>query len=159
VLVVDDERDTADVMALLVGKWGHDVRKAYDGATALAAAARQRPDVVLLDIAMPRMDGFELAERLRGESRLQNCLLIALTGYAETAHQIKRREAGIDVVLLKPADSSVLETLLDLERRRLGRSQHAADRVGALSRIPAAEVLVHDRRGVIPGRDPAASVI
>lgn len=156
VLVVDDERDTADVMALLVGKWGHEVHKAYDGATALATAARQTPDVVLLDISMPHMDGFELAERLRGAARLQNCFLIALTGYAETADQLKRGEAGIDLVLLKPTDSTVLETLLDLECRRLGRSRRAMDRVGALSGVPAAEVLIREKREVIPGRGPAA---
>jgi CheY-like chemotaxis protein len=89
---------------------------------------------------------------------LQDGLLVALTGYAETADQLQRREAGIDVVLLKPVDSTVLETLLELERRRLGRSRRLADRARAWSRVPAAAGLAIDRRDVIPGRGPAATV-
>ena len=124
-LVVDDDRDTADVMALLVGRWGHEAQRAYDGATALCMAACQVPDVVLLDIAMPHMDGFQVAERLRGDARLRDCFLIAMTGHSDTANRLRCREAGIDLFLIKPVETSVLETVLYLECKRLGRSQRA----------------------------------
>jgi CheY-like chemotaxis protein len=123
VLVVDDDRDTADVMALLIDTWGHEVQRAYDGDGALSLAARQAPDVVLLDIAMPRMNGRQVAERLRGDSRLRNCFVIAITGFAEAENRLLCRAAGIDLFLVKPVEAAVVETLLDLECARLGRSR------------------------------------
>jgi CheY-like chemotaxis protein len=125
VLVVDDNRDTTDVMARLVSRWGHEAQRAYDGAAALCMAAHQAPDVVLLDIAMPNMDGCQVAERLRGDARLRDCFLIAMTACAEMANRLRCRDAGIDLFLIKPVDSSLLETLLDLECTRLGRSRRA----------------------------------
>jgi CheY-like chemotaxis protein len=122
VLVVDDDRDTADTLAMLVGLWGHDVRRAYDGATGLAMAKALAPDVVLLDVAMPGMGGCELAGQLHVNAGLQECFLIAVTGYADKARRLECEEAGIDLFLVKPVDVSVMETLLMLERQRLGLS-------------------------------------
>jgi CheY-like chemotaxis protein len=123
VLIVDDDRDTVEVMARLVRHWGHDVQKAHDGITALRAAECQAPDVVLLDIAMPHMDGCQLAERLRGDARLGDCFLIAISGCFESASRARCRASGIDLFLLKPVQASVLETILLLESLRLGRRQ------------------------------------
>ncbi|HUE73362.1 MAG TPA: response regulator [Pirellulaceae bacterium] len=126
VLIVDANRDAADTMSMLVQLWGHDARCAYDGAAGLAMAAATMPDVVLLDIAMPRMDGCQLAVRLRHKAGLKDCLLIAVTGYADEKHRRRGQEAGIDVFLVKPVEAVVMETLLLLERRRL-RTLQAVD--------------------------------
>ena len=80
VLIVDDHRATADTLSTLVGIWGHEVRRAYDGVTGLALAAAFRPDVLLLDILMPDVSGFEVAMQVRRQSRFKHCFLIAVTG-------------------------------------------------------------------------------
>jgi DNA-binding response OmpR family regulator len=126
VLIVDNDRDTTDTLAALVNLWGHDARPAYDGATGLAIAAAVTPDVVLLDIAMPEMDGCELAVHLRRDADLHDCFLIAMTGFGDEKHRRQCHEAGIDLFLIKPVEALVLETLLMLERRRLGRLQAAS---------------------------------
>jgi CheY-like chemotaxis protein len=159
VLVVDDERDAADVLALLVWNWGHEVRRAYSGAAALSMAAQQAPDVVLLDIAMPRMDGCQLAARLRGDVRLQDCFLIAMTGCAETANRLRCQEAGIDLFLIKPVETSVLETLLELEGTRLGRSRRAKDSDGVMPKISATGQLADDPWDVVPHCNPTTTVV
>jgi CheY-like chemotaxis protein len=83
VLVVDDSQDGADTLARLLRMEGHDVRAAADGPSALAAAAAFRPDVVLLDIGLPRMDGYEVAAQLRQLPEVRSALLVALTGYGQ----------------------------------------------------------------------------
>ena len=159
VLIVDDQRDTADVMALLAGHWGHEAQRAYDGATALCMATRQAPDVVLLDIAMPHLDGFQVAERLRGDARLQDCFLIAMTGYAEVASRLRCSEAGIDLFLIKPVESSVLETLLDLECTRLGRSRRAKGGAEIAPAISEVEQWATDPWDLVRSSDPPVSVV
>jgi CheY-like chemotaxis protein len=119
VLVVDDDEDTADTLSLLVQLWGHDVRSACDGAVVLEMTAAYRPDVLLLDVAMPRINGYQLARALRRQFCCKHTLLVAITGYADTAHQLRGMEAGFDHYLIKPADPSMVEKLLSLERRRL----------------------------------------
>ncbi len=117
VLVVDDNRDAADSLAMLVSIWGHDARRAYDGATALESAAADPPDVVLLDIGMPAMDGFHLAELLRRQTRLADTLLVAVTGYADVAHR-RLWEGAADHYLVKPVDPATVERLLSARRDR-----------------------------------------
>src|SRR6476620_2205494 len=78
VLIVDDHRATADTLSTLVKIWGHDVRRAYDGATGLALAAAFRPDVLLLDMLMPNVNGFEVAVQVRRQNRLDRCFIIAV---------------------------------------------------------------------------------
>jgi CheY-like chemotaxis protein len=115
VLVVDDCPDTTATMAVLFRYWGHDVRIAHDGADALRVAAGYRPDVVLVDLAMPGMDGFELARRLRGEGR-SRALLVSLSGYGQEQDCQHSREAGCDAHLIKPVDPELLRHLLDAQR-------------------------------------------
>lgn len=122
VLAVDDDRDTADSVCMLVKMWRHDVRPAYDGAMALEIASTYHPDVMLLDLAMPRMGGYELARRLRRQPRFQESLLIAITGYADPANRRLSEEAGFDLFLRKPVEPPILETLLLLEQARLVQS-------------------------------------
>jgi CheY-like chemotaxis protein len=123
VLVVDDEQETTDGLVTLVRRWGHAVRYAYDGANALKVAAAQHPDVVLLDIEMPLMDGLQVARQLRRDFSRKDCFLIAVTGDAGNQRHRQCSEAGIDLVLVKPANPSVVETILMLECERVNRSR------------------------------------
>jgi DNA-binding response OmpR family regulator len=118
VLVVDDCRDTAESLSMLLQFWGHDVRVAYSATPVLELTAVDRPDVLLLDLAMPGMDGFELARQLRRRAALDDSLLIAITGYADEAHRRLGLAAGFDRYLVKPVEPSTLEELLRLEKDR-----------------------------------------
>jgi CheY-like chemotaxis protein len=110
--VVDDNRDVADSCALLLGMAGHDVRAVYDGPTALAEARSLRPDVVLLDLGLPGMDGYEIARRLRQQSDLRDVVLVALTGWGQEEDRRRSREAGFDQHLTKPVEPEVLRQVL-----------------------------------------------
>jgi CheY-like chemotaxis protein len=123
VLVVDDDQDTTNGLVRLVRRWGHAVRFAYDGAAGLKMAAAQHPDVVVLDVAMPLMDGGQVARQLRLDFPKKDCLIIAVTGSADEEGRQQCSEAGIDLVLIKPVQPSVLETLLMLECARVNRSR------------------------------------
>jgi len=103
---------------MLLRLWGHDVRVAYSGPAALALAVADRPDVLLLDIAMPGMDGCELARQTRRHASLDDSLLVAVTGYADEVHRRLGRAAGFDRYLSKPVEPSVMEQLLRVEKDR-----------------------------------------
>ena len=114
ILVVDDNVDAAEALGELLRDYGHDVATAHNGSQALDSARLHHPEIVLLDISMPEMDGFEVAKRIRGELGLGDALLIALTGYGEDHHRRLAREAGFDQHVTKPVDASRLEELLKL---------------------------------------------
>ncbi len=109
VLVVDDNRDGAETLATLLRATGHEVRVAYDGPTALAEAHTFRPDVVLCDIGMPGMDGYEVARRLRQDADLPHPVLIAVTGYGQAEDRRRTHAAGFDHHLTKPVDLAALQ--------------------------------------------------
>jgi PAS domain S-box-containing protein len=113
VLVVDDNVDAANSLALFLRMEGHEVHIANDGPTALEAAQTIRPEVVLLDIGLPRMDGYKVARRLRQQAGLHDLLLVAVTGYGQDEDRRRAREAGFDAHLVKPADPGALKQLLD----------------------------------------------
>jgi signal transduction histidine kinase len=112
ILVVDDHADSARSLSILLGILGHEVRTAQDGPSALAEARSHPPDVVLLDIGLPGMDGFEVARRMRQESSLKNAILLAITGYGQDEDRRRTREAGFDAHLVKPIDPKNLNRLL-----------------------------------------------
>ena len=117
VLIVDDDRDTADSMAMLLALCGYAASAAYDGETALALAAAGPPDVVLLDLAMPGLDGFAVARALRRMESTRGALLIAVSGRAEPVYAARALEAGCDCHLSKPAEfDELLELLADRAR-------------------------------------------
>jgi CheY-like chemotaxis protein len=113
VLIVDDCRDTADSLALLLMCWGYRAAVAYDGPAALALASAEPPAVVLLDLGLPGMDGYEVARYLRGLTQTAKVLLIALTGYGRVEEVRLCYEAGFDLHLLKPCDPEELRRVLD----------------------------------------------
>ena len=115
ILVVDDNVDAAEALGELLRDYGHEVVTAHDGAQALDSARLHRPEIILLDISMPEMDGYEVAKRIRGELSLGDALLIALTGYGEDRHRRLAREAGFDQHVTKPVDALKLEELLKVQ--------------------------------------------
>ncbi|HYD54228.1 MAG TPA: response regulator, partial [Gemmatimonadaceae bacterium] len=112
VLVVDDNRDAAELLAEGLRLHGHEVRVAFDGPSALEVADELEPEVALLDIGLPVMNGYELARRLR--ERGARCHLVAVTGYGQEADRIRAREHGFDTHVVKPVD---LEKMRELVRR------------------------------------------
>jgi two-component system CheB/CheR fusion protein len=116
VLVVDDNVDSAESLALLLRMKGHEVEVAYDGPGALKTAGSFHPEVVMLDIGLPGLDGYEVASRLRRRRRTATALLLALTGYGRDEDQLRSLEAGFDHHLTKPVDPQVLFDLIDLPR-------------------------------------------
>lgn len=111
VLVVDDNRDAAQTLAQLLKLWGYVTGVCYDGDAALGRAQRDRPDIVILDIGLPGVDGYEVARRLRGAG-LPTIALIALTGYGQSEDKQRALEAGFDLHLTKPVDTTKLERSL-----------------------------------------------
>ena len=104
---------TARSLALVLRLAGHRVRVAHSGPAALEAVREEAPELVLLDIGMPGMDGYEVARRLRQEPALGGVVLVALTGWGQEQDRQRSRDAGFDHHLTKPADPAALHTLLD----------------------------------------------
>jgi CheY-like chemotaxis protein len=112
VLVVDDNIDAAQSMAKLLEMTGQETRLAYDGPSALQAALDYRPDLVLLDIGLPGLDGYEVAERIRQQDTLKHTVLVALTGYGQDSDRQRSQDTGFDHHLTKPADFDEIENIL-----------------------------------------------
>jgi signal transduction histidine kinase len=112
ILVVEDNRDAADLLATYLRTCGHTVHIAHDGGAGLSAALREQPDVIICDIGLPGVDGYEFARRLRAEPRLRRCLLVAVTGYGEARDRERGVAAGFAHYLTKPADPREIERLL-----------------------------------------------
>jgi len=112
ILLVEDDGDSAETLAVLLRIYGHEVQVARDGPTALRLAADQPPDVALLDLGLPGMDGCEVARRLREQEADKLPLLITVTGYGQDEDRRCSKEAGIHLHLLKPVDGEALNRLL-----------------------------------------------
>jgi signal transduction histidine kinase/ActR/RegA family two-component response regulator len=112
ILVVDDNVDHADSLSMLLSIDGHEVHSAHDGIEALEAAERLRPEVVLLDLGLPRLDGFDTCRRLREQPWGKSLLLVAITGWGQDIDRLKSSEAGFDHHLVKPIDSRALAGLV-----------------------------------------------
>jgi CheY-like chemotaxis protein len=111
VLIVDDNMDAADLTAEYLRVFGADVSVAYGGAEALAAARASVPHVIFLDIGMPGMDGYQVAQALRADGQFHDVKIVALTAWGDPESRAKSRESGFDMHLTKPAN---LSTLLEL---------------------------------------------
>ena len=112
VLVVDDNVDAAQSLALLLEASGHAVRSASDGLSAVEVALDFRPNVVLLDIGLPGLDGFEVATRLRQAPSLAGVVLVAMTGYGRVTDKLRSQDAGFNHHLVKPADFGKVQEIL-----------------------------------------------
>jgi two-component system, sensor histidine kinase len=128
ILVVDDNQDAAESLTLLLRAAGHDASLAMDGPAALRLAQDLRPEVVFLDIGMPRMNGYEVARRLRQQAWAKRTHLVALTGWGQEEDRRLAHEAGFDDHLVKPASAAMLSQVLSgvgVERRRRGGTNGA----------------------------------
>jgi PAS domain S-box-containing protein len=127
VLVIDDNIDAADTLSGLVTALGGEAHTAYDARTGLQCASQLRPDVVLLDIGMPEMDGYETCRRLRAESYGRDAYIVAVTGWGQLHDRERALADGFDAYLTKPADPRVLGELLANAPKRKGRSAPRQD--------------------------------
>jgi CheY-like chemotaxis protein len=112
VLVVDDNHDAALSLAMLVEMLGHEMRVAYDGVEALQVAGEFHPELVLLDIGMPRMDGYETCRRLREQPWGSRIRVVAVTGWGQEHDRRTSQEAGFDQHLVKPVAPTVIADIL-----------------------------------------------
>ena len=112
ILIVDDNRDSAASLAMLLETAGNTTHEAYDGPEALEAAEKFRPDVVLLDIGLPKLNGFEVCRRIRAQPWGENMTILAVSGWGQDDDRRKSREAGFDNHLVKPVDYNTLLKLL-----------------------------------------------
>jgi CheY-like chemotaxis protein/anti-sigma regulatory factor (Ser/Thr protein kinase) len=120
VLVIDDNRDSADSATDVLRLLGNQVESAYDGETGIAAALRIRPHMILLDLAMPGMDGYEVRKRLLAHPQAGDALLVAMTGFGNEEDKRRTRAAGFDGHLTKPVELDALVSLLNEARVRAG---------------------------------------
>ena len=112
ILVVDDNHDSALSMAMMLSIMGHDTRTAHDGESAVATAESFLPDVVLLDIGLPKLNGYEVAQRIRRTSWGESMYLIAVTGWGQDEDRQRSSEVGLNQHMVKPVEPAALEKLL-----------------------------------------------
>jgi signal transduction histidine kinase len=117
ILIVDDNADAADTLASLFRIAGHQIQVAYDGPSGVTIANAFQPEVALLDIGLPGLDGYAVAERLRDADATRNSLLIAISGYGQPMDEARSRRAGFDLHLVKPVDFHSLQSVLQSDRR------------------------------------------
>jgi signal transduction histidine kinase/ActR/RegA family two-component response regulator len=117
VLIVDDNVDAAESTAMLLQASGFAVRCVYDGVSALSVASAYRPDVIVLDIGLPDISGYEVSKRLRAQPEFAGTPIVAVTGYGQVSDQRRSQEAGIDHHLTKPVEPHALQTLLATAKR------------------------------------------
>ena len=115
-VVVDDNRDSAETLTMLLELMGNEMSVAYDGEQALAIANETKPDVVLLDIGLPKMNGYDVARQIRQQPWGRNPVLVAITGWGQTEDKDLSRESGFDHHLVKPVDHDLLLKLIQARK-------------------------------------------
>jgi CheY-like chemotaxis protein len=144
ILIVDDNRDCAEMLAILLSFSGHETHMAHDGVEAVDATTTLQPDVILLDIGLPRLNGYDAARKIRAQQEQPGRpFLVALTGWGQDDDRRRTEEAGFDAHLVKPVDEAALCKLLD----DVGASRH---QVG--SSVPALQHTSADTDFARPGR-------
>jgi CheY-like chemotaxis protein len=122
ILVVDDNRDSADSLATMLNIMGNEVRAAHDGLEAVDLAATFKPEVVVMDIGLPMLNGFDAARRMRDQPGGNGMVIVALTGWGQEEDRRRSQEAGFDHHIVKPVDPFALEKLLDELETRTSRT-------------------------------------
>ena len=140
VLVVDDNRDSADTITALLLAWGHEARTLYDAESVISVVEEFEPDVVVLDIGLPKINGYDLARQLRQSGNPRHIVLVAFTGYGQDDDRRRVREAGFDHHLLKPLEPEALATIIDAV------PAHVASASAARSDRDIAEAAVNEKQ-------------
>ena len=112
ILVVDDNADSALSLALMLSMMGHDTRTAHDGEEAVATAEAFRPQVVLLDIGLPKLNGYEVAQRIRQQEWGTSMFLVAVTGWGQDEDRRRSEDVGMNLHMVKPVEPSALDRML-----------------------------------------------
>ena len=123
ILVVEDDPESLQMMGALLSLWGYEPRLVPGGPAALEQVERETPDIVLLDLGLPGMDGFEVARRLRGRPGGDSLFIAAVTAYRGEEHQRQAKEAGFDRYLMKPVDIDTLRQVLNQAANDNGRPE------------------------------------
>ena len=124
ILVVDDNHDSALSLAMMLSIMGHETRTAHDGESAVATAESFLPEVVLLDIGLPKLNGYEVAQRIRERPWGASMFLIAVTGWGQDEDRQRSSEVGLNVHMVKPVEPAALERLFaELRRERDGQGR------------------------------------
>jgi CheY-like chemotaxis protein len=119
ILIVDDNRDGADSLAMMLRLLGNDTRTAYDGEQALVLAAEYQPDVILLDLGLPKLNGYEACRHIRQQPRGKELIIIAQTGWGQDEDRRRTHEAGFDHHMVKPVDpAALIKMLAELQQAR-----------------------------------------
>lgn len=117
ILVVEDNADFQELLAMSATSWGHEVDTASDGEEGLTRILTTQPDLALVDIGLPGLDGLEVARRVRADKRGAEVALVALTGYGSREQRAEALQCGFDCVLVKPVEPAVLQKVLSFESR------------------------------------------
>lgn len=117
ILVVEDNADFQELLAMSATSWGHDVDTASDGKEGLERILETSPDLALVDIGLPGLDGHEVARRVRADPRGAKVALVALTGYGSREQRAEALQSGFDCVLVKPVEPALLQKVLSSESR------------------------------------------
>jgi CheY-like chemotaxis protein len=128
ILVVDDNHDSALSLAMMLSMMGHETRTAHDGESAVSHAEEFLPDVVLLDIGLPKLNGYEVAQRIRGSSWGTAMFLIAVTGWGQEEDRQRSSEVGLNLHMVKPVEPSALEKLLSELKLERGAGHRGSSR-------------------------------
>jgi CheY-like chemotaxis protein len=112
ILVVDDNPDSAMSLAMVLSMMGHETRTAHDGETAVSTAEAFRPRVVLLDIGLPKLNGYEVAQRIRQEAWGESMFLVAVTGWGQDEDRQRSEDVGMNLHLVKPVEPAALDRVL-----------------------------------------------
>ena len=122
ILVVDDNHDSALSLAMMLSIMGHETRTAHDGESAVETAEKFLPEVILLDIGLPKLNGYEVAQRIREQAWGASMFLIAVTGWGQDEDRQRSSEVGLNVHMVKPVEPAALERLLAELRRDQAQS-------------------------------------
>ena len=127
ILVVDDNRDAAASLVMMLSLLGHDTRTAHDGHEAVELAEAFRPDVILLDIGLPKLNGYDVCRRIRQNPWGQGMIIVAATGWGQDEDRRRSHEAGFDHHMVKPVDPAALDEILASVNPARGDEQAAQD--------------------------------
>ena len=139
VLVVDDNRDAADTLAREIVELGCEAKAVYDGTQAIEVAATFLPDMALIDLRMPGLDGYETASRIRKQCRSAYVILVAVTGWTQEESQRRAYDCGFDLYIIKPMSVETLRELLALLDPAIAASEHAGRSRGSGAIIELAD--------------------